>query len=184
MVIKSSSKYLNLIPNTNRSGFTIVELLIVIVVIGILAAISIVAYNGIQNRANDTTVRNDLANIGKKFELFKVDHDRFPTNVDEITELQVKPSKSSYFVGSQHPFNVVTCITSGGADYSIAAVSKSGKKYYVSSVGGTRVREYTGSDPWSNSVLPAAMCTSTLPSSTHISFAEGYGAGAWRPWTN
>ena len=34
-----------------KSGFTIVELLIVIVVIGILAAITIVAYNGIQSRA-------------------------------------------------------------------------------------------------------------------------------------
>lgn len=37
-----------------QQGFTIVELLIVIVVIGILAAISVVAYNGIQQRANNT----------------------------------------------------------------------------------------------------------------------------------
>ena len=41
--------------NSNMSirqkGFTIVELLIVIVVIGILAAITVVAYNGIQERA-------------------------------------------------------------------------------------------------------------------------------------
>lgn len=39
-----------------KSGFTIVELLIVIVVIGILAAISIVAYNGIQQRARNTQI--------------------------------------------------------------------------------------------------------------------------------
>lgn len=39
-----------------NSGFTIVELLIVIVVIGILAAITIVAFNGIQQRARNTQV--------------------------------------------------------------------------------------------------------------------------------
>ncbi len=36
---------------TNHTGFTIVELLIVIVVIGILAAITIVAFNGVQSKA-------------------------------------------------------------------------------------------------------------------------------------
>ena len=37
--------------NRQQRGFTIVELLIVIVVIGILAAITIVAFNGVQNKA-------------------------------------------------------------------------------------------------------------------------------------
>lgn len=39
-----------------QSGFTIVELLIVIVVIAILAAITIVAYNGVQQRANNSSI--------------------------------------------------------------------------------------------------------------------------------
>ena len=42
--------------NKTKSGFTIVELLIVIVVIGILAAMTIVAFNGIQQRAHNTKV--------------------------------------------------------------------------------------------------------------------------------
>ena len=42
-------------------GFTIVELLIVIVVIGILAAITIVAYNGVQQKARDTKRDSDVA---------------------------------------------------------------------------------------------------------------------------
>lgn len=53
-----------------RGGFTIVELLIVIVVIAILATISIVAYTGVQQRARDTKRKDDLAKIVKAFQLW------------------------------------------------------------------------------------------------------------------
>lgn len=58
---------INLRHQKNRASaaFTIVELLIVIVVIGILAAISIVAYNGIQSRARDAQRASDIAVIKK-----------------------------------------------------------------------------------------------------------------------
>ena len=67
--------------NTPQSrGFTIVELLIVIVVIGILASITIVSYNGIQKRAQDTVVASDLANFKKTMELVRADNDgKYPT---------------------------------------------------------------------------------------------------------
>jgi len=42
------------------SGFTIVELVVVIVIIGILASIGIVSYNGVQAKANDTSVLSDI----------------------------------------------------------------------------------------------------------------------------
>ena len=50
----------------NKSGFTIVELLIVIVVIGILAAITIVAYNGIQERARLASAQAFASQLHKK----------------------------------------------------------------------------------------------------------------------
>ena len=61
--------------DTNSKGFTIVELLIVIVVIGILAAISIVTYSGIRNKANDTTIQSDLRNTQAKIQLWMADND-------------------------------------------------------------------------------------------------------------
>jgi general secretion pathway protein G len=61
-----------------QKGFTIVELLIVIVVIGILAAITIVAYNGIQQRsANAKTVAAANAWV-KALKLYKADNGRWP----------------------------------------------------------------------------------------------------------
>ena len=49
----------------NTQGFTIVELLIVIVVIGILAAITIIAFNGVQLRAIEASMKSDAANAAK-----------------------------------------------------------------------------------------------------------------------
>jgi len=48
-----------------KNGFTIVELLIVIVVIAILAAISIVAYNGVTARAQESKMKSDINQIHK-----------------------------------------------------------------------------------------------------------------------
>ena len=56
------------------SGFTIIELLIVIVVIAILAAISVVAYTGIQQRARDSQRRSDLAALAKAYAIYRIDN--------------------------------------------------------------------------------------------------------------
>lgn len=62
----------------NNSGFTIVELLIVIVVIGILAAIVIVAYNGVAGRSKDNRRSAELASVQKALEHFYIDNGGYP----------------------------------------------------------------------------------------------------------
>ena len=58
---------------TKSRGFTIVELLIVIVIIAILAAITIVAYNGITNRANQSSAKAAANSAIKKIEAYNAD---------------------------------------------------------------------------------------------------------------
>ena len=67
-----------MIKQTKSRGFTIVELLIVIVVIAILAAITIVAYNGIQTRARDAQRAQDVKTIAKALELYYADKGEYP----------------------------------------------------------------------------------------------------------
>lgn len=62
-----------------QTGFTIVELLIVIVVIGILAAITIVAYNGVRDRANDTRRQSDIKNVQTIVEKYAADNGTYPS---------------------------------------------------------------------------------------------------------
>lgn len=61
-----------------QTGFTIVELLIVIVVIAILAAITIVAYNGIQTRSNNTKTISAVQGYVKLLQQYYVDNSDYP----------------------------------------------------------------------------------------------------------
>lgn len=65
------------LPPTNM-GFTIAELLVVIVIIGIITAISYVAYNGVQDRAVATSLQSDLLNAS---DLLNVDQANSSTGV-------------------------------------------------------------------------------------------------------
>lgn len=65
-----------------QTGFTIVELLIVIVVIGILAAITIVAYNGIQAKAKLSSKLSDVKAMQQKLELYRVEYGNYPDTDD------------------------------------------------------------------------------------------------------
>jgi general secretion pathway protein G len=64
---------------SDRRGFTIVEILVVIVVVGILAAITIVAYNGIQDRAKYAREQSDMTSLNKLINLYYIDNGSYPS---------------------------------------------------------------------------------------------------------
>lgn len=110
-------------------GFTIVELLVVIVVIAILAAISIVAYTGIQNRAHNVAVQSDLKNMGTKITGHVVTTGALPLEYDDIAALDLKVSKQSYgsdFITSNGGYNLLYCTKPSTNEFILVAASKSG----------------------------------------------------------
>lgn len=64
--------------NKKSNGFTIVELLIVIVVIGILAAVSLVAYGNIKDRSTYAKMRTELSSLNKAVQLYYAENGSYP----------------------------------------------------------------------------------------------------------
>ncbi len=67
-----------------QKGFTLVELLIVIIIIGILATLVIVTFTGVQQKARDSKRQTDLNALNSHLEAFYATNSYFPT----ITDLQ------------------------------------------------------------------------------------------------
>lgn len=64
---------------SKQKGFTIVELLIVIVVIGILAALVITTFTGIQKKARDTERTTDIKAMHGQVEAYYAQNGNYPT---------------------------------------------------------------------------------------------------------
>lgn len=79
-------KHINSRQFKHQKGFTIVELLIVVVVIAILAAITIVSYNGITKQANTSGMKSDLSNFAKAQEVFRIEKGAAFSDTDEMKE--------------------------------------------------------------------------------------------------
>ena len=135
---------MNLQNKKTNTGFTIVELLIVIVVIGILAAITIVAYNGIQNRAKTTSGQQLASNIAKKMEAYNAINSAYPTTKTQVqgtaeskidglpaattagTEPVVVPNTDTIFSSTA----LVSGTGNGGKSVRIAGSATGGNVYY------------------------------------------------------
>lgn len=174
----------NMIHKTRQSsminGFTIVELLIVIVIIAILAAITLVVYNGIQNRAHNSTVLQDVKNANNKVLQYMVDSDNVPPTADQTgLENVVKFSKGSYL--SRTTDSLVYCRSN--TDFGFIFISKSGQSYRSKNGAAPSTISSWGGNNTSNACSSNATVGMLIPS-TDPGFATTvlYGNTTWVSW--
>jgi len=108
----------------SEKGFTIVELLIVIVVIGILAAIVIVAFNGVQQQARTTAAKANAQGVIKAADTFNAECPKtgacttsgYPTAANLVSYSNASGSTASLPTGFGASNLIATAVTSSNAD--------------------------------------------------------------------
>ncbi|MDN5274407.1 MAG: ral secretion pathway protein [Candidatus Saccharibacteria bacterium] len=165
-----------------QKGFTVIELVIVIVVIGILATIGILSYGSAQKKAYDASVQSDLESISGELEAYRARVDtanpsqQFPRTKVNLESLEIQATKNAY--DTTISYNMIYCITNTGADpyqgYKLIARSKSGSIYLMTQ-DGFQTNTFTASD-----------LTSTLCSTLGMGLVSNgmYAPNTWQDWVH
>lgn len=99
--------------NKRRYGFTIVELLIVIVVIAVLAAITVVVYRGISTRAIESTLQHDASEAAKQISKDNIDTGLYPISTSAANNGKglAKSGNNAYQYTVNNAGNKSFCLT-------------------------------------------------------------------------
>lgn len=107
-------------------GFTLVELLVVIVIIGILAAVAIPLFLSQREKAAEASLESDLSNIALAMETAFVDTNSYPTTLPEDARMSEGNAVATRALGGD---TVGFCLTGTNEAYSLT-------RYYNSNDGG------------------------------------------------
>ena len=109
-----------------RNGFTLVELMVVIVIIGLLATVVMINVLPSQDRAMATKARADIATLSQAMEMYRLDNMRYPPSLDALA--QPRPTGGGAYVRNlpEDPW---------GRPYQMSAPGPNGTPFEIVSLG-------------------------------------------------
>ena len=109
-------------PKSNHRGFTLIELMIVIAIIGILAAIAIPQFTAYRNRSYNAAAQSDIRNAATAQEAYYVEHRRYSPVLASL----LGTNYGLYNISQ----NVIVDVAGGTQSYSLTAYHTSGNRTF------------------------------------------------------
>lgn len=145
-------------PNQPSRGFTIVELLVVIVVIGILAAAILVSYTGINQRAIVASLQSDLTTSAQQLKMYYTDNGTYPQSLNGSNCPQ-GPADARYCLKASSGNTLTYCPSAPYNTFALKDVNANGTNYVTTESNGPAASGSSSAIFTTGGTISSTVCT-------------------------
>jgi type IV pilus assembly protein PilA len=165
----------------DEAGFTLIELMVVLVIMGILMAIAIPTFLGVTSTANDTSTQSNLSNVITSAKAIYARTDSYPPTLTMAKDLQKDEPEFKFTTSAgtaaltssakQNTIAVLTGTTTGTKFVAVAFMTKTKECWVAEDTAQTGVK-YGYVTPTSGTAVTAAVCK---PTNSTVTWSTGNG---------
>ena len=107
-----------------QAGFTLIEVLLVVAILGILAGVVVVNFAGKQKKAAIDACRTSIQNVCTAIDMYEVDTGRYPSSLSALTQSDGAPNWSGPYIRGQapkDPWGIALQYSSSGDGYKVSS---------------------------------------------------------------
>jgi general secretion pathway protein G len=116
-----------------QSGFTLIEVMVVLAILGVMAAMILPNVIGKDDQARVTATKSSLSSVANALEMYKLDNYRYPTTEEGLEALAKRPASARIFPDGGYLRKVP--VDSWDRPFQYASPSSSGRPFDLYSLG-------------------------------------------------